>query len=57
MVTPDFTAAAFERAHPPGAEYVIVPGAGHQLFLDDLGASLPALLDWSERALPAALPS
>ena len=57
MVTPELTAAAFERAHPPRAEYLTVPGAGHQLFLDDLAASLPALLDWSERTLPAALRS
>jgi pimeloyl-ACP methyl ester carboxylesterase len=53
MVTPEFTRAAFERAHPPSAEYVTVAGAGHQLFLDDLGAALRPLLDWAARTLPA----
>ena len=55
MVTPEFTTAAFERAHPPGAEYVTVRGAGHQLFLDDLGvepAGAPGLV---RAALPAAV--
>jgi acylglycerol lipase len=51
MVTPEFTAAAFERDHPPAADYLSVPGAGHQLFLDDLGLALPQLLDWAARRL------
>jgi alpha-beta hydrolase superfamily lysophospholipase len=53
MVTPEFTRAAFDRAHPPGAEYLTVAGAGHQLFLDDLGAALGPLLEWAGRTLPA----
>jgi alpha-beta hydrolase superfamily lysophospholipase len=53
MVTPEFTRAAFDRAHPPTAQYVMVAGAGHQLFLDDLGAALGPLLDWAGSALPA----
>jgi alpha-beta hydrolase superfamily lysophospholipase len=51
MVTPEVTAAAFEQAHPRGAEYVGIDGAGHQLFLDDLGLALPPLLDWVARTL------
>jgi alpha-beta hydrolase superfamily lysophospholipase len=51
LVTPEFTRRAFERARPPRAEYVEVPGAGHQLFLDDLGASLPPLVEWLERTV------
>ena len=54
MVTPEFTASAYEREHPPASEYVSVGGAGHQLFLDDLGLSLPPLLDWVARVLEAA---
>jgi alpha-beta hydrolase superfamily lysophospholipase len=53
MVTPEFTAAAFERAHPPGAEYAEIEGAGHQLFGDDLGLALPPLMDWTARTLGA----
>jgi acylglycerol lipase len=53
MVSPEFTRAAFERAHPPTAECVTVAGAGHQLFLDDLGAALGPLLDWAATTLPA----
>jgi alpha-beta hydrolase superfamily lysophospholipase len=51
MVTPEFTRAAYERARPPRTEYVSVADAGHQLFLDDLGLSLPPLLDWAARTL------
>jgi pimeloyl-ACP methyl ester carboxylesterase len=57
MVTPEFTRAAFDRAHPPGAEYMTIAGAGHQLFLDDLGAALGPLLDWAARTLPADDPA
>jgi lysophospholipase len=56
MVTPEFTRAAYERAHPPGAEFVTVDGAGHQLFLDDLGSALGPLLDWTARTLPGDEP-
>ncbi len=37
MVTPKFTRRSLERARPPRADYIEVDGAGHQLFLDDLG--------------------
>ena len=53
MVTPEFTRAAFDRAHPPEAEYAIVHGAGHQLFLDHLGVALGEVLASAERRLPA----
>ena len=52
MVTPQFTRESFDRAHPPEAEYAAVPGAGHQLFFDDLGAALPDVLAWAERVFP-----
>jgi alpha-beta hydrolase superfamily lysophospholipase len=52
MVTPEFTRRALERAHPPRADYLEVAGAGHQLFLDDLGAAVPPVLDWVEATLP-----
>jgi acylglycerol lipase len=58
MVAPHFIEASLERSKPPNTTYVKVPGAGHQLFLDDLGDSLPALLDWLGRTLdyePAAV--
>jgi alpha-beta hydrolase superfamily lysophospholipase len=51
MVTPAFTREAFERATPPIAELRVIAGAGHQLFLDDLGQVLPALLEWSASTL------
>jgi lysophospholipase len=53
MVTPEFTRQAFDRAHPPEAEYATVPNAGHQLFFDDLGVALGQVLAWTERRLPA----
>jgi pimeloyl-ACP methyl ester carboxylesterase len=53
MVTPEFTRRALDRARPPRAEYLELEGAGHQLFLDDLGAAVDPLLDWVERALGA----
>jgi len=52
LVTPEFTRACFERARPPLAEYVSVPAAGHQLFLDHLDVAMPPLFDWASRALP-----
>jgi nucleoside-diphosphate-sugar epimerase/alpha-beta hydrolase superfamily lysophospholipase len=51
MVTPEFTRRALDRARPPRADYLELEGAGHQLFLDDLGAAIEPLLDWVERAL------
>ena len=56
MVTPEFTRAAYERAHPRGAEFITVDRAGHQLFLDDLGSALGPLLDWTARTLPGDEP-
>jgi alpha-beta hydrolase superfamily lysophospholipase len=46
MVSPEFTRRSLEHARPPRAEYLQVAGAGHQLFLDDLGAALDPLLEW-----------
>ena len=46
MVTPEFTRRSLERARPPRASYLEVPGAGHQLFGDDLGASIGPLTAW-----------
>jgi acylglycerol lipase len=54
MVPPSFIEASMELSKPPNTTYVKVPGAGHQLFLDDLGIALPPLLDWLRRALDAA---
>jgi acylglycerol lipase len=51
MVSPRFIEASLERSKPPTTTYAKVPGAGHQLFLDDLGASLSPLLDWLRRTL------
>ena len=58
MTTPAFTRESFERGHPPRAEYVEIPGAGHQLFLDHLGDALPPVLAWLEASIgvPAATP-
>jgi alpha-beta hydrolase superfamily lysophospholipase len=53
MVSPRFIEASLERSKPPNTTYVKVPGAGHQLFLDDLGAAFPPLLDWVRRAVEA----
>jgi pimeloyl-ACP methyl ester carboxylesterase len=53
MVSPAFIERCLARSKPPGTTYIKVPGAGHQLFLDDLGASLPALLEWIGSALEA----
>jgi alpha-beta hydrolase superfamily lysophospholipase len=51
MVSPRFIEASMERSMPPETTYVKLPGAGHQLFLDDLDASLPPLLDWLRQTL------
>jgi pimeloyl-ACP methyl ester carboxylesterase len=51
MVTPELTRRALEHARPPGATYVEVPGAGHQLFLDDLGAAIEPLAGWMTEAI------
>jgi alpha-beta hydrolase superfamily lysophospholipase len=51
MVSPEFTRRSLERARPPRAEYLEVPGAGHQLFLDDLGAAIDPLVEWVEANL------
>jgi alpha-beta hydrolase superfamily lysophospholipase len=53
MVSPRFIEASLERSKPPNTTYVKVPGAGHQLFLDDLGDALPPLLEWLHRAVEA----
>ena len=50
MVSPEFTRRSLERARPPRAEYLEVAGAGHQLFLDDLGAAIDPLVEWVEAA-------
>jgi lysophospholipase len=51
MITPHYTKRCLERAKPPNVTYLEVPGAGHQLFLDDLGLILPDLLEWVGSAL------
>jgi lysophospholipase len=59
MVSPRFIEASLERSKPPNTTYEKVPGAGHQLFLDDLADSLPPLLEWLRRAVvpePADVP-
>jgi lysophospholipase len=53
MVSPRFIEASLERSKPPNTAYTKVPGAGHQLFLDDLGASLQPLLDWLQKTVAA----
>ncbi len=46
MVTPELTLRALERARPQRATYTEIPGAGHQLFFDDLGAAIDPLAGW-----------
>lgn len=53
MVSPRFIEASLERSKPPNTTYVKVPGAGHQLFLDDLGDALSPLLGWLRQAVRA----
>lgn len=56
MVTPEFTRRALERARPPRADYLEVPGAGHQLFLDHIADAIDPVVEWIESAvgLPVA---
>lgn len=51
MVTPEFTRRALDRARPPRADYLELDGAGHQLFLDDLGTAVDPVTSWTEEAL------
>ena len=53
MVSPAFTERCLARAKPPATTYLEVPGAGHQLFLDDLGLVLEPLVEWMRVALAA----
>ena len=48
MVTPEFTRAAFERAHPPGAELLELDGGGHQLFSDQIDLAIEPVAGWIE---------
>jgi len=50
MVSPEFTRRSLAAAAPPRAEYVEVEGAGHQLFLDDLGLVVDPLERWLRAA-------
>jgi acylglycerol lipase len=54
MVTPEFTRAAFERAHPPNAELLELAGGGHQLFSDQIDLAIEPLTAWIEATV--ALP-
>jgi len=51
MVTPKFTRRSLERARPPRADYMEIDGAGHQLFLDDLGKATGPVLEWTAETL------
>ncbi|MGH2951145.1 MAG: alpha/beta fold hydrolase [Solirubrobacterales bacterium] len=53
MVPPRFTRECFDRATPPGAEYLEIEDAGHQLFLDDLGLAIGPLSAWVGAQLAA----
>ena len=57
MVSPRFIEASLERSKPPNTSYANVPGAGHQLFLDDLGDAFPPLLEWLRRAVESKSPA
>jgi alpha-beta hydrolase superfamily lysophospholipase/nucleoside-diphosphate-sugar epimerase len=60
LVSPRFTRECFDRTRPPHAEYLEIEGAGHQLFLDDLGLVIDPLAEWVSRQLterPVATPS
>ena len=46
MVTPEFTQRSLSAAAPPRARYLELEGAGHQLFLDDLGIVIDPLELW-----------
>lgn len=51
MVSPGFTRRCLERARPPRAQLLEIAGAGHQLFLDDLGLAVDPVVAWVERTL------
>ena len=51
MVTPELTLRSLERARPPRATYLEIQGAGHQLFLDDLGAAIEPVEAWLSETL------
>jgi UDP-glucose 4-epimerase len=51
MVTPEITRRSLEAARPPRATYLEIPGAGHQLFLDHLGAAIEPLVEWTRSVL------
>jgi alpha-beta hydrolase superfamily lysophospholipase len=60
MVPRQSVEAALARAKPPRTTYLPIEGAGHQLFLDHLRDSLPALVGWTRAALahaPAPAPA
>jgi acylglycerol lipase len=46
MVTAEFTRRSLDRDRPPSAEYLEIEGAGHQIFLDDLGVAIGPLAEW-----------
>jgi alpha-beta hydrolase superfamily lysophospholipase len=54
MVTPEFTRRALERDRPPNAEFLEIAGAGHQLFLDDIGAAADPVIEWATRTLASS---
>ena len=51
MVTPEFTRRSFEREAPPAAQLEVLPGMGHQVFLDHLADAFPRLLQWIDEGL------
>jgi alpha-beta hydrolase superfamily lysophospholipase len=51
MVTPEFTRRALAAGRPPRSSLAEIPGAGHQLFLDDLAATIGPLTEWVETAV------
>lgn len=51
MVTPDFTRRSLAAGRPPGATYLEIEGAGHQLFLDDLALAIDPVTEWAADAL------
>lgn len=56
MVTPEFTRRSLERDRPPRAEFLEIAGAGHQLFLDDLGLAIDPIASWAEGAVGREAP-
>ena len=51
MVTPGFTRRSLAAGQPPRASLIEIEGAGHQLFLDDLAATIGPLCDWADATL------